>query len=275
MSEGLGLVVDHTHLPTLERLEPTPPSYAISSDEYKSLPEEWHSEIPARSQAFFSACVGGGLSGCFEHSNFVETGEFIRRSMWQAYISSQKMCGMLGRDNGATLQGALKAANEIGVCRNDLCPMPQSYTTSIPREAYEDAAKHKHSEVTWDARPWAKACDWVTDKKPLLIGGLWTDRHASLNKNNPIEAPSIYSGSSRGYHCRHLCGWIFINGKLYLKARNTHGSDFGINGISYIGEDTWEVLNRDSFFVCLAFGDTEEIEPKRKSYKESTPGDAC
>lgn len=50
MANGLGLAIDDTHLPTLERLEPTPQSYAISSDEYKSLPEEWHSDIPARNQ---------------------------------------------------------------------------------------------------------------------------------------------------------------------------------------------------------------------------------
>lgn len=275
MSDGLGLVIDDTHLPTLERLEPTPPSYAVSSDEYKNLPEEWHSDVPARSQGNFSSCVGGGVSGCFEHSNLCETGEFVRRSMWQAYISSQKMCNMLGRDNGATLQGALKAANEIGVCKNDLCPMPQSYTTSVSKEAYEDAYRHRHSEVTFDARQWEKACDWVTDKKPLLIGGLWTDRHSSLNKNNPIESPSIYSGASRGAHCRYVCGWIFIKGKLYFQVRNTHGPEFGLNGISYVGEDTWAVLNRDMWFVSLAFGDTQEIEPKRRSYKESIPGDAC
>jgi len=272
---GLGLVIDDTHLPTLERLEPTPPSYAISSDEYKNLPEEWHSDIPARSQGNFSSCVGGGLSGCFEHSNLVETSEFIRRSMWQAYISSQKACNMLGRDNGATLQGALDAAGKVGVSRNDLCPMPNSYTTSVPKEAYEDAYKHRHSEVTFDARKLSVACDWVTDKKPLLIGGLWTDRHSSLNKNNPIEVPSIYSGTSRGYHCRYVCGWIFINGKLYFQVRNTHGAEFGLNGVSYIGEDTWAILCRDSFFVCLSVGDTMEIEPKRRSYKESVPGDVC
>lgn len=274
-SSGLGLHIDHTHLPTLERLEPTPVSYAVSSDEFKNLPREWSLDIPARSQASFSSCVGGGLSGCFEHSNMLETGEFIRRSMWQAYISSQRMCGMVGRDNGATLQGALKAANEIGVCRNDLCPMPNSYTTNIPQAALDDAAKHRHSEVTWDARPWLKAVDWATDRKPILIGGLWTDRHSGLNKNNPIEKPSIYSGSSLGYHCRYVCGFIFINDKLHLKVRNTHGDDFGLHGVSYIPEETWAVLCRDPNFVALVFGDTEEIEPKRKSWKESKAGDTC
>jgi len=39
-------------LPTLERLEPTPVSYAVSSDEFKNLPREWSLDIPARNCDF-------------------------------------------------------------------------------------------------------------------------------------------------------------------------------------------------------------------------------
>ena len=268
-----GLVIADDHLATLERLEPTPQSFAVSSDEMAKLPREWHSDIPARNQGHFSCCVGGGLSGCFEHSNQLETGEFIRRSMWMAYIASQRACGMLGRDSGASLSGALKAAGTVGVCRNELCQMPDSYVTNVSAEAMADAAKHKHMTTTWDARPWEKAVDWVTNKNPLLIGGLWTDRHSGLNAQDNIEKPSIYSGNRRGHHCRYACGWIFIDGKLYLKIRNTHGDAFGIHGVSYLPEETWAVLVRDPNFVALAFGDTEEIEPVRKSWSESKAGD--
>lgn len=275
MSEGLGFVVTDDHLATLERAEPTPERFAVSSDELKSLPREWHADIPTRNQGSFSCCVGGGLSGCFEHSNLVETGEFVRRSMWQAYISSQRACGMVGSDRGASLRGALQAAGEVGVCREDLCPMPSRYTTTVPEAALSNARQHKHLTQTWDARQWSKAVDWATNKNPILIGGLWTDRHASINARNPIETPSIYSGRSKGYHCRRVCGWIFIDGKLYLQVHNTHGNGFGLNGISYMGEDTWGVLNRDPNFVALILGDTEEIEPTRKSWSESKPGDVC
>ena len=164
MSDGLGLFIADDHAATLERLEPTPQSFAVSSDELSKLPREWHSIIPARNQGSFSCCVGGGLSGCFEHSNLGETGEFVRRSMWQAYISSQRACGMSGRDGGASLSGALKAAGDVGVCINDLCPMSDSYTTSIPEAALADARKHKHLTATWDARPWEKAVDWATKR---------------------------------------------------------------------------------------------------------------
>lgn len=275
MADGLGLVISDDHLATLERAEPTPAKFAVSSDELNKLPREWHAEIPVRNQGAFSCCVGGGLSGCFEHSNLVETGEFVRRSMWQAYISAQRACGMAGRDQGATLHGALKAAGEVGVCRDELCPMPSSYTTGVSEKAIADAKKHKHLTVTWDARPWDKAVDWATNQNPILIGGLWTDRHSSINAHNPIEKPSVYSGRSRGYHCRRVCGFIFIDGKLYLQVQNTHGPNFGKNGISYIGEDTWAVLACDPYFVALIVGDTEEIEPQRKSWLESKPGDSC
>ena len=275
MTYGLGLLISDDHAATLERSEQTPAKFAVSSDELSKLPREWHTDIPVRNQGSFSCCVGGGLSGCFEHSNLVETGEFIRRSMWQAYISSQRACGMAGSDQGASLSGALKAAGDVGVCLDSLCPMPTRYATGIPEAALADAKKHKHLTQTWDARLWDKAVDWATNRNAILIGGLWTDRHSSINAQNPIEKPSVYSGLSRGYHCRRVCGYIFIDGKLYLQVQNTHGKTFGLNGISYIGEDTWAVLDRDPNFVSLIVGDTEEIEPTRKSWSESSPGDVC
>ena len=268
-----GLVITGDHLATIDRFEKTPVSFSVKN--LDSLPRKWISEIEPRNQGSFSSCVGGGLSGCFEHSNLVETGEFCRRSMWQAYICSQQACGMAGRDNGASLAGAMQAAAEIGCCRNEFCPMPNSYTTSIPKAALEDAKKHKHVTVTWDARPWEKAIDWATNKDPILIGGLWTNRHSTINANNPIETPWVYSGSSLGYHCRQLCGYIFIDGKLHLAIRNTHGAEFGINGVSYVPEETWAVLCRDPNFVACAFGDTEEIEPVRRTWEESKAGDSC
>ena len=273
--DGLGLVIADDHAATLERIEPTPAKFAVSVDELDKLPREWHSDIPARNQGSFSSCVGGGLSGCFEHSNLGETGEFKRRSMWQAYISSQRACGMSGRDGGASLSGALTAAGSVGVCTNELCPMPTSYTTGISEAALTNAGQHRHMTTTWDARPWEKAVDWTTNKNAILIGGLWTDRHSAIKVTDPIERPSIYSGNRRGYHCRYVCGWIILEGKLYLQVRNSHGPAFGKNGISYIGEDTWAVLTRDPNFVALIVGDTEEIEPQRKSWNESKPGDNC
>lgn len=272
--DGLGLVIDEHHQLALERLIETPVSFRVK--DMSSLPKHWQSDIPARNQGSFSCCVGGGLSGCFEHRNLVETGEFKRHSMWAAYIFSQKECNMTGRDQGATITGALRAANKYGCPTNDLCQMPASYTAKVPADAIEDALKHRHlGDVQYDCRSWDRALDWASNRDPLLVGGLWTDRHSRLDKDNWIETPDIYSGRSQGYHCRYVCGFSFIDCEWMLLLRNTHGRQHGKEGVVAVPERTWRVLNKDGNFFCLAFGDVAEREPARRSWEESKPGDTC
>ncbi len=275
MSEGLGLEITVDHLATLERCEQTPISFRVSDTSH--LPSAWMTDIPPRNQGSFSCCVGGGLSGCFEHRQLVETGEFVRHSMWQAYIEAQRACGMIGRDCGASLAGALQAAGSVGVCLNDLCKMPSSYTTKIPEAATADAARHKHlGNVSYDCRDWDRMIDWITNRDPVLFGGRWRTSHAELNPTRWVEsAQTQSSGSSLGYHCRYLCGWTTVGGMIVPLCRNTHGAGHGRNGVVAITREAWDVYCRDPNFVALAFGDIAEREPKRRSWFESKAGDTC
>ena len=275
MSEGLGLHIAPDHLATIERFEQTPISFRLT--ETNSLPPQWMSDIPCRSQGSFSCCVGGGLSGCFEHRQFVEAGAFIRHSMWQAYIESQRHCGMLGSDNGAALAGALKAAGIAGVAINDLCPMPSGYTTKIPQAAIDDAAKHKHlGDIAYDARNWDRTIDWITNKDPVLFGGIWTTTLGEMNEEDWIIKPRHLNGTKRGYHCTYLCGWTTIGGIIVPLMRNTHGDGFGKKGVVAVSREAWDAYMRDPYTVCLAFGDIMEREPKRRDWAtESRSGDSC
>lgn len=275
MTEGLGLEITGDHLATLERCEEAPVSFRLTDTSH--LPREWMTDIPARNQGSFSCCVGGGLSGCFEHRQLVETGAFIRYSMWQAYIEAQRACRMLGRDGGASLAGALRAAGSVGVARNDLCQMPNGYTTDIPPAAIADAGQHKHlGDVNYDARNWDRMLDWITNKDPCLFGGIWTSGLASMNASDNIIRPKHLNVSGRRqYHCEYLCGWETVDGILCPRIRNTHGERYGKNGVAVISREAWDVYMRDPNTVCLAFGDIQEREPQRRSWTESRPGDAC
>jgi len=275
MSDGLGLVISPDHEATIASLAQTPVSFRVK--DLDSLPREWMSEIPVRNQGSFSCCVGGGLSGCFEHRQWVETGEFVRSSMWQAYIESQRASGFLGSDQGAALHGALEAAGRVGVALNSLCPMPSSYTTHIPEEAIRDAANHKHlGNKAYDARSWDVMVDWVTNKDPLLFGGIWTSALDQLNPSDYIIRPKhLKSGTRRGYHAEYLCGWEYVDGILCPRIRNTHGEGHARGGVAVISRDAWDVYMQDPNTVVLAFGDIQEREPKRRSWAESKPGDEC
>ncbi len=197
--------------------------------------------------------------------------------MWQAYIESQRACNMLGRDGGASLAGALKAAGTVGVCLDELCPMPTSYTTKISAEATADANRHKHlGNVSYDCRNWDRMIDWVTNKDPCLFGGIWTQGLSELSATNYIIRPKHLTNSGRRYyHCEYLCGWETIDGVICPKIRNTHGARHGRNGVSVITREAWDVYMRDPNTVCLAFGDIVERLPERRSWTSSQVGDNC
>lgn len=198
--------------------------------------------------------------------------------MWQCYIDSQEFSGFLGEDQGAGLPGALRAAGERGAARNDLCPMPDSYTTKIPAAARHDAAKHLHlGSVAYDARQWDVMVDWITNKDAVLFGGRWTSAMDAMNSRDYIVQPRhLKSGIFRGYHCEHLCGWEYVDGILCPVVRGTHGTGEGRDGYKIISRDAWEeVYLRDPNTVVLAFGDIKEREPKRRSFRETLVGDVC
>lgn len=274
-SSGLGLVIDDRHEERICSLAQTPVSFKVK--DLDSLPREWMSQIPVRNQGSFSCCVGGGLSGCFEHRQWVETGDFIRYSMWQCYIEAQRASGYIGKDQGASLHGALEAAGLVGAALNDLCPMPDYYTTTIPEAAKRDAANHKHlGDNAYDARDWDRMVDWATNMDPLLFGGIWTSALDECDANDYIVQPRhLRSGYKRGYHCEHICGWEWVGGVLCPKIRGTHGIKHGKGGYRVISPEAWDVYTRDPLFVVLAFGDIQEREPKRRSWGSSMPGDEC
>lgn len=266
--EGLGLQITDDHILTIESLRESPVSFQVKDT--SNLPPEWMSDIQPRNQGSFSCCVGGGLSGCFEHRNLVETGEFIRRSMWQAYIAAQEASGMLGRDSGASLAGALTAAGKVGVSIDSLCPMPQGYTTRIPQEALKNAAAHKHlGDARYDCRNWGRMIDWITNKDPVLFGGIWTSALDGVCSTDWVIQPRhLKTGTRRGYHCEYLCGWTTLDGEIVPFIRNTHGAKHGRNGVAVISREAWDIYVQDPYFVALAFGDVQEIAPKRRDLSQ-------
>jgi len=286
MSDGLGLIVDRDddglrpdierqHQEILSRLAPTPVSFQVKDT--SNLPPQWWLPIPPKNQGSFSCCVGGGKSGCFEHRNMVETGELVWFSMWQAYIDSQRASGFLGRDQGASLYGALESSNNRGCALDVLCPMPAHYTTDLPGAAVHDAIQHKHlGDVHYDGRSWSTMQDWLTNQDPMLFGGIWTSALDNINSSDWVIQPRhLKTGMRRGYHCKYLCGWFTLDGELCPVVRNTHGQRWGRNGIAVISHAAWDVYSADPNWVCLAFGDIQEREPKRRSYTESRAGDTC
>jgi len=83
-----------------------------------------------RHQRSMGSCTGFARAACSQILNYVDTlnrfgtPEIIELSAMFAYLTNQRECGLIGRDQGATISGALQAAQKWGDCREALFPYP-------------------------------------------------------------------------------------------------------------------------------------------------------
>lgn len=200
---------------------------------YKSLeyPKEFDPRkiIRVEDQRRRNSCVGHGASSCGEACAWLDSGGKldIQFSRWGSYIWSQQMGGMGGRDNGATISGAVRAASEIGFCPEHLWPYPSDgvgYSTKEPAGARQAASPYLLMGHTL-IEGYAQGFEWINQGKgPLLIGVNWTQ---GLANNTGLVTLADIRGRRLGGHCMFLWGWD-ENGNLYLG--NSHTESWGQQG---------------------------------------------
>lgn len=185
--------------------------------------------IRVENQGNRNSCVGHGASSCGEACAYLDSGGTLRPqfSRWGSYIWSQQMGGLAGRDQGATISGAVKAAVQIGFCPEDMWPYPPAnarYSQQVPAGALAAAAPYQllaHTVIDG----YERGFEWINQGKgPLLIGVDWTD---GLSSNTGDVTLSDVRGRSLGGHCMFIWGWL-PDGRLWLG--NSHSEGWGQQG---------------------------------------------
>ena len=59
-----------------------------------------------------------------------------------------------------------------------------------------------------------------------------------------------------------------IDGQIAPLIRNSHGAKYGRNGVAVVSREAWNIYTQDPNFVALAFGDVQEISPKRRDLSQ-------
>ena len=268
---GLGLLIDDKHEATINSFREVPVAFGAAPGD---LPPKWVPPLIIESQGNTNSCAGHSEALACAHANYVATGEVKRFSRRFAYITAQARGGFLGRDGGTSITSTLDAASADGCCLESTCPFVNAYDTHISTAARAEAAKHRHhGETRYDCRQLATAISWLTDKRCIVIGTRW---HGGQDQCSGIEDRNCgTSGRFRGYHARLLVGWDTHSGTLVPVCQNSHGSQWANEGRSIITPDLWEWWQQDPYFFALGFNRIDEVEPARRDWKESRPGDTC
>lgn len=270
MSDGLGLILSDDHEQTVNSFHAVPVAFGAAPSD---LPPRWFPPLMVESQGRTNSCVGHAGALACAHANFVATGEALRFSRRFAYITAQSEGGFIGADGGTSILSTLLATTKYGCCLESDCPFQEQYDTRISKRAYDLATLRQHlGETRYDCRSLETAMRWVSDKRPIVIGTRWMSGQDACSGIEDKRCGT--SGSFRGYHGRLIVGWDTIGGELVPVCQNSHGQRFADHGRSRITPDLWHEWQKDSAFFALGFNRIEEVEPTRKSWSQSQPGDA-
>lgn len=203
----------------------------------------WHK---AENQGQMGSCQGNALTSVLERLWRVSTGETIQLSRIFAYLATQKLDGLIGRDVGSTISGGAKLALNYGV--------PLEINTGYPSTYPMGAAANKIlSKPNYDAgRPYkaVSACAIGEDPEEAysLIGGgggislgiLWYQ--GIIPSDRVIRRYAPPAGTRSGHAVSNL-GYL-SNG--LFEPWNSHR-----DGAFYITPEAWRQMMKHPYTAAI------------------------
>jgi len=226
-------------------------------------PEEFDADaiIATEFQAAQSSCTGhaesSGLEGCCWIAAGGDKSDRPRQfSRMFAYLEGQRECGMLGRDNGATIAGVVQASAKLGCCLEATFPYPARYATRVPQEAYAEAGTYKirsHSNL----RSYSEVLAYQqAGQGPIVIGISWT---AALVASTGVITLRDVKGRGGG-HALLLWGWD-KNGRIRL--HNSHGTQWGDKGKAWVDVDAVKYWADSGQAELIGISDLSGVDVQR------------
>ena len=239
---------DRNYLAALPEL-PRAFSQAVSRPE--SISVDWHQ---TENQGRIGSCQGNALTSCLERLIFVRTGsrsDVVQLSRIFAYIATQKIDGLLGRDQGSTISGGVKLALKHGVPPESMTGYPSRYPNSSDRSRILAESNYRAGLDYRAVRSW-KVSDNIEDAKDFIAGGgaiSFGIKYNGIPRNRIIS--SFIPG--RGGHAMAALGYK-ANGNITCV--NSHG-----DGEFEITPMAWGQMVRHSWSAFIGLMGHNKPEP--------------
>lgn len=225
-----------------------------------SLPDtvDPRDKIHVKDQGQVGACSGFSRSYCMEALSNGIGQQGIEFSPMFAYLTGQKIDGLLGQDNGATISGGIKASRQYGNAPDNLFPFPGRYVHQIPEACFSAAEQHQllaHAPV----RSAGECRQAIGSGYPIYLGIMWGDEC-----NRPLL--DSYRGYGGGGHAICLLGYV---GEYFLML-NSWGKGWGEQGWARWHERAVDSMIRSRNSEFFAVSEIERPTPRQWNY-ESMP----
>jgi hypothetical protein len=226
-------------------------------------PRPWHR---IENQGSMGSCQGHALSSVCEMAYHITTGNVIQFSPLYAYLGTQELDGLLGRDVGSTIEGGLRLVREKGICPLEFMPYPNPvrYTSRIPQEARDAARPFKIRSHTF-CKSYADVYQFLASGQGgVSIGIGW----GNFDSDGLVETYRI----GRGGHAVALLGYSkrqAADGRKYLWLANSWATSWGVNGWAEVSPRAIDQMFQASYTVMIGMSDLETPKPRYVDFSKS------
>ena len=211
----------------------------------------WHR---TENQGSIGSCQGHSLSSVLERLAHVNK-EDVQLSEIFAYLATQKIDGLLGRDSGSTIAGGCQLAVNTGCCPEKLTGYPLYYPSRsqisqiLSSSNYEAAAKYKAKSAWQVPQDHDKTLDFLAGGGAINFGIRW---YFSLIPATRVVR-SYNPGWTSGGHAMCILGYDKDGN---LRAANSHA-----DGPYLITPGAWKQMLQDRYTAAIGLMGNQKAEP--------------
>lgn len=216
---------------------------------------DWHK---TENQGQIGSCQGNDLTSCAERLQFVRTRDkssVVQLSRIFAYLATQKIDGLLGRDDGSTISGGVKLLLEVGVCPEKMTGYPASYPNAATRSQilaklnYDAAGDYKAVSKWKCPEDPDEAMNFIGGGGAISLGLAW---YSGLIPQDRV-VKSFRPPARAGGHAMAMLG--------YTTGGNILGMNSWGDGRYEITPDTWRQIMRNGQTAAIGVVGTSEPVP--------------
>lgn len=220
------------------------------------------------------ACQGHANSSIGEQANHIATGENLQFSRQFCYIETQRIDGLIGRDQGSTITGGEQLAKTRGYPLESFWEYTGRYVMSPPGgiQACYDDAKKRLIKTTAAIRSYDEGRRFLgAGLGGILIG---ITMNASMHSGGLIE--SYDPNLSGGGHAMAFLGYskrTDRTGRKYWWLLNSWGTNWGQKGWAEVAPAAIDAMFRSRYTVMRGLSDmaVNEIKPRPIDWSQTNP----
>jgi hypothetical protein len=213
-------------------------------------------------QGNMGSCQGFSLANACEYVWALAQGGFSAErqlSSLFAYLETQRLDGLLGRDTGSTINSGRKLASTIGMLPEADLPYRTPYPNNA-RTIVTDAMRAKAGQFKIRSHTWLESYDAIFQYLASGVGAvhtgtLWNDSFYS--RNGVLESISLRGG---GGHATAWLGYskrVDSRGRKYLWRLNSHNDSW-----TEIAPSVIDQLCRHEYTSIVGVSDLSTPVPK-------------